>query len=84
MPPVARWRVYVNEYVAHRAEIQAAEIPTFADLHGAMDAVGEIVGKYASLLKAEMLAELTPQIQEDWLAPFRQPWLVEDDGPSSE
>lgn len=70
---------YVDENIAHRALAPKAAVPTFAELNAAIDAIGEIVRKYASLLRAVMLAELTPVIQYDWKAPFRQPWLSEDD-----
>lgn len=74
---VERVQHYVNDHVAHRAAQQTTEIPTFAELHEAIDAVSEVVQKYASLLKAEILAELEPVIQYDWLAPFRRAWLTQ-------
>lgn len=74
---VERVERYVNDHVAHRAAEQTTDIPTFAELHEAIDVIGAVVQKYASLLKAEILAELEPVIQYDWLAPFRRPWLTE-------
>jgi hypothetical protein len=66
---------YVDEAVAHNADETTDEAPTYADLNAAIDAIGEIVKKYASLLKAEILWVLEPVIQGDWKAPFRKPWI---------
>jgi hypothetical protein len=71
-----RLRVYVNEHVAHdMAEPTLAEMPTYADLHAAIDSVGEIFKKYAVTLTGGWWATLEPAIQGDWKAIFRVPWL---------
>lgn len=72
---VSKVEKYVDENVAHRSARPTVAIPTFGELHDAIDVIGEVAQKYGSLLKAEMLAELEPVIQDDWLAPFRVPWL---------
>jgi hypothetical protein len=46
---------YVNEVIAHAADETTHEVPTYADLNAAIDQIGELVRKYASLLKAEIL-----------------------------
>jgi hypothetical protein len=51
--------------------------PTYHDLNAAMDRVADLVQKYASLLNAEHLWGFEPAIQQDWKAPFRQPWIAE-------
>ncbi len=66
---------YANEAIAHMAGEPTHEVPTFVDLNGAIDQIGELVKKYASLLKAEIIWQLEPVIQYDWKAPFRQPWI---------
>jgi hypothetical protein len=66
---------YVDEAIAHTADETTHQVPTFVDLNGAIDEIGELVKKYASLLTATILAELEPVIQYDWQAPFRQPWI---------
>ncbi len=48
---------------------------TYAELNAAIDQIGDLVKKYASLLKAEVLWQLEPVIQYDWKAPFRQAWI---------
>jgi hypothetical protein len=73
----ARVETWVNENVAHRSALPRADLPTFAEVHAAVDAVGQILQKYASLLRAEGLVELVPVIQYDWKAPFRRTWLPE-------
>ncbi len=70
---------FVNETVAHAAETPQHEVPTFMTLNAAIDTIGELARKYASLLKAEMLVQLEPVIQYDWKAPFRQAWIAGDD-----
>ncbi len=66
---------YAHEAVAHTAAEQTHEVPTFDELNRAIDQIGELAQKYASLLKAVMIARLEPVIQYDWKAPFRQPWI---------
>lgn len=66
---------YVNEAIA--ANERARQVPTYAELNAAIDEIGRLVTKYASLLKATILIELGPVIQHDWKAPFRQPWIPE-------
>jgi AbiU2 len=71
-----RLRIYVNEHVAHdMAEPTLPEMPTYADLHAAIDSVGEIFKKYAVTLTGGWWATLEPAIQGDWRAIFRVPWL---------
>jgi len=65
------WR-RVNEMV--RAKPTVAELPTFADLHAAIDAMGAIFKKYAAILTGRIYA-LEPFIERDWEAIFRVPWL---------
>jgi hypothetical protein len=72
-------RRYADEAVAHAAEHVSGEVPTWADLHAAIDVVGELLQKYYSLLTASSIWMMLPTIHEDWLAPFRQPWLSEEE-----
>ena len=69
---------YVDEVVAHTADETTHEVPTFVELNSAIDQIGELVKKYASLLKAEIIWQLEPVIQYDWKAPFRQAWILQD------
>lgn len=66
---------YVDENIAHTALQPIDYLVTYVELNAAMDQIGELVKKYASLLKAEILWQLEPVIQADWKAPFRQPWI---------
>jgi hypothetical protein len=45
----------------------------FQELNASIDTIGDLVRKYASLLKAAALVDLVPILQDDWKAPFR-PW----------
>lgn len=71
---------YANEVLAHTALRQTHSVPTYADLNAAIDQIGALVKKYASLLTATVLTQLEPVIQEDWMAPFRQPWIPPEMG----
>ncbi len=66
---------YVDKNIAHTALQPIDYLVTYAELNAAMDQIGELVKRYASLLKAEILWQLEPVIQGDWKAPFRQPWI---------
>jgi hypothetical protein len=66
---------YTHDYVAHMAAEPISQVPTFVELNAAIDQIGALAQKYASLLKAEMVWQLEPVIQYDWKAPFRKPWL---------
>lgn len=72
-----RVSVYVNEHLAHdMGEPTVADPPTFADLHAAIDSVGEIFRKYAVARAGAWWATFEPAIQYDWRAIFRVPWLA--------
>jgi hypothetical protein len=71
-----RVRVYVNEHVAHdMAEPTTPEMPTYTDLHDAIDALGEIGKKYFEVLTADWMHTWEPVIQYPWEAIFRVAWL---------
>jgi hypothetical protein len=65
-----------NGCSAERSRRTRSSFGALAELIGAIDQIGELVKKYASLLQATVLAELEPVIQYDWKAPFRQPWIT--------
>jgi hypothetical protein len=67
---------YVDRHLAHSDANRLSALPTFATLNGAIDQLGETFRKYALLLIASSWATLVPVIQYDWLAPFREPWLL--------
>ena len=50
------------------------DLPTFGDLHDAIDGIGEIFQKYAVMLTGGWNL-LEPVIQDDWKAIFREPWI---------
>ena len=51
--------------------------PTLDEVHDAVDVIGEVFRRYYSLFEAASMVMLEPQIQHDWLAPFRVPWIRE-------
>lgn len=68
---ITRW---ADESVAHMGRTHSAN-PTFDQLDEAVDLLGEMLKKYYLLITGGYLARVQPVIQEDWRAPFRQPWL---------
>jgi hypothetical protein len=66
---------YANEAVAHTSIEETRTMLTYAELNAAIDQIGGLVKKYASLLKATILLQLEPVIQHDWKSPFRQAWI---------
>lgn len=69
-------RGYVDRHIAHA---QSTAVPAevtlrVADLHAAVDVIGDVFSRYYSLLTASTMIELVPVIQHDWTAIFRQPW----------
>jgi hypothetical protein len=71
---------HANEVIAHAAEKRTSQVPTYGEMNDAIDEIGSLVQKYRSLLKAASLSFLVPIIPDDWKAPFRRPWLVEEFG----
>jgi hypothetical protein len=68
---------YVDENVAHLSAdpVSAAVTLTVGDVHHAMDTCAELFRRYHSLFTASTLATLTPILQHDFFAVFRQPWM---------
>lgn len=67
---------YVDRHIAHA---QWEAVPTaitlkVADLHAAIDVIGDVFRRYYSLLTASSMPDLVPVIQHDWTAIFRVPW----------
>jgi AbiU2 len=68
---------YVDRHVAHAdASAVSAEVTvTFRELHEVIDVIGNLFGKYYNLLTAGVYVRLVPEIQGDWKAVFREPWI---------
>jgi hypothetical protein len=66
---------YVDRRIAHFDEKGPRSIPTFAELDRALDALGEIFQRYATLLTGEEPSIFAPVPDYDWLAPLRVAWL---------
>ena len=75
-------RRYVNKRIAHHEESPPPSFvtPTFSDLDEAIDTLGTLFRRYALMLTAVDRSVMTPVPQYDWLAPFRIPWILEEDG----
>jgi hypothetical protein len=70
-----RVRGYVNQYVAHRQERPpTAQVPTFADIHAAIDELGALLQKYVHVVN-DVHQMLDPVVAGDVMRPFRVAWL---------
>jgi hypothetical protein len=67
---------YVDEYVAHSDAAAKATEPQFVDLDAAIDSIGEMFKKYHGLLTASTHFTLVPELDHDWKAVFRVPWIA--------
>jgi len=67
---------YVDKYLAHADRKPGKfEDPTFDELDAAVDVLGELLARYNGLLTLRSLLQITPELQHDWEAVFRVPWL---------
>lgn len=67
---------YVDRHLAHTDEDPLGALPTYVVLNAAIDQIGSVFRKYSLLLTASSWWTLVPAIQYDWLAAFREPWLL--------
>ena len=72
---VAQVKKYVDQHLAHRDQNPSKEIPTFGDIHAAMDSVGEVFRKYHLLLTGAERFVMVPVPHIGWDLPFTVPWL---------
>jgi hypothetical protein len=72
---VANVKKYVDENLAHRSQTPTKKIPTFREIHDAVDAIGQAFRTYNLLLTGASMPSLVPEPDLDWYAPFTVPWL---------
>lgn len=68
-------RRYLDQHIAHDQAEPTADALTFDQLHAAIDSIGEMFGRYATVLTAAMYLRVEPVMQDDWKAIFRSAWL---------
>jgi hypothetical protein len=66
---------FATQRVAHFDLEASPRIPTYAELDAALDLLEELSNRYRGLLLAEA-GSLTPTINYDWKAIFREPWII--------
>jgi hypothetical protein len=66
---------YVDQYIAHLDAKPKAMVPTFSDLDRTLDLLGTLYQKYFFLLTAEDVHLDMVNVDHDWTAVFRQPWI---------
>jgi len=73
---------FTDQWIAHFDQKPKIErMPTFEDLNKALDIIDEVWCDYYLLLTCHGLGSGTrqPVIAEDWEAPLRYPWIVEQE-----
>ena len=78
---VARVKVYVDQHLAHADRNPTKDIPTFGEIHAALDSVGDVFKTYYMLLVGADMLFLVPLPQPGWFQPFTVPWLKEGSPP---
>jgi hypothetical protein len=69
-------RRYVNKRIAHRARQGALRrVPTFEELHDALDVLDGVVVKYHTLLTAEGYGTTSATPQFNWMTVLFEPWI---------
>jgi hypothetical protein len=69
-----RVKDYVDQHVAHDQHNPTAAIPTFEELHEAIDVIAAKFQKYAAILTGAYWA-LDHMIQDNWKTVFRRAWI---------
>lgn len=72
---VAQVKQYVDQHVAHRDRNRTKDVPTFADIHAAVDVVGDVFRTYHTLLTTAEMTSLVPEPDLDWFQPLTVPWV---------
>jgi hypothetical protein len=71
---------YVNKRVAHHDNKDFDAVPSYSDLHEAIDFIGNLYKRYFLIFKCLEPGPLLPNWGYDWTSVFRQPWLVKQSG----
>jgi hypothetical protein len=68
---------YVDEHIAHSSpEIRdGVGVPRFDALDDAIDGITNVFTKYTEAVIGKTWPVLVPEIQHDWQAVFREPWI---------
>ena len=72
---VAPVKKYVDHHLAHHDRDPTKAIPTFGDIHLALDTVGAVFRRYYALLTGADRPIMVPVPQPGWHLPFTVPWL---------
>jgi hypothetical protein len=68
-------KTYVDEHLAHRDPNPTRDIPTFGQIHSAIDLVAELFRKYNMVVTGVDRVVMVPVPKPGWFLPFTVPWL---------
>jgi hypothetical protein len=71
---------FVDKHIAHAEAHPVEQAPPDAvlkvsDVHDAIDVIGDVFKRYSTLFTAGGYVSLVAEIQHDWKAIFREPWI---------
>ena len=72
---VAQVKKYVDQHLAHHDQDPTKEIPSFGEIHAALDSLGDVFRKYHLLLTGASWPFMVPVPKPGWYRPFTVPWL---------
>ena len=70
---------YADSYVAHAKPEITRGPPAFNELDFAIDGISELFNKYSQVIVGKTWPVLVPEIDHDWQAVFRVPWIRDRD-----
>ncbi len=76
--PIWEW---ANKRVAHLDPRDSKDVPLFTDLDGALNLIDEKFRRWNLILTG--IDQQDPVVVYDWLAPLREPWILDNETPES-
>ena len=71
---------FANKRIAHCDKANFKNLPTFAELDECLNYLESLLNKYLSMLRAQPLVNIVPEIMYDWKKIFRYPWIESENG----
>jgi hypothetical protein len=66
---------FADKRVAHRDKREPKELPTYNEVDACIDVLDNLYVRYLLLFHASNMTSLLPEMQYDWKAIFRVPWI---------
>ena len=66
---------FADKRLAHRDKREPKELPTYDEVDACIDVLDNLYVRYLLLFHASNMTSLLPEMQYDWKAVFRVPWI---------